>query len=374
MIEGHVLILYTDHKPLTFVFNQKLGKASPHQLCHLDFILQFTTDIRYIPGIDNVPADAFSGISGIVTPSTIDYDKFAQMQQGDDELKALLFATNPTFQLKQLRMPGSTTKIYCDISIGTTCSCISCQRVKTQQHANSELGHFKVPDTQFHDLHLDIIGPLPPYQGFSYCPTAIDHFSRWPEAYPTSDMTATVIRNYVCACLRISKIRTTPYHPSSNGLVEHTHRSLMAHATPHWTQVLPFVLLGLRSVIKEDINATELVYGTTICLLSDFWKKSRVELSQYTHIFLQHDALRKPLQPPYAGPFTVVKRSEKLITLLRQGKEICISIDRVKPALMLSDTMESNQPSVIPKTQEVPATKSTCSGRRVHFPQRYMST
>ncbi|GFT13478.1 hypothetical protein TNCV_2515251 [Trichonephila clavipes] len=50
--------------------------------------------------------------------------------------------------------------------------------------------------------------------------------------------------------------------------------AVMAHATPRWSQVLPFVLLGLRSVIKEDINATaaELVYGTTIRLPSDFSK------------------------------------------------------------------------------------------------------
>ncbi|GFX48167.1 hypothetical protein TNCV_4115021 [Trichonephila clavipes] len=32
MIEGHILILYTDHKLLTFAFNQKLDKASPRQL------------------------------------------------------------------------------------------------------------------------------------------------------------------------------------------------------------------------------------------------------------------------------------------------------------------------------------------------------
>ncbi|GFQ91569.1 hypothetical protein TNCT_107871 [Trichonephila clavata] len=31
------------------------------------------------------------------------------MQQGADELKVLLFATNQTLQFNQLRMPGSTT-------------------------------------------------------------------------------------------------------------------------------------------------------------------------------------------------------------------------------------------------------------------------
>ncbi|GFY58558.1 uncharacterized protein TNIN_69121 [Trichonephila inaurata madagascariensis] len=98
-----------------------------------------------------------------------------------------------------------------------------------------------------------------------------------------------------------------------------------------------------------------------------------LELSQCTHLILRH-ALRKPLQPLCDGPFAVVKRSEKLITLQRQGKEICVFIDRVKTAFMLSDTIESNQPSFIPKSEEVPATQTTRSGCRVHFPQRYVST
>ncbi|GFU15434.1 retrovirus-related Pol polyprotein from transposon 17.6 [Trichonephila clavipes] len=80
MIEGRVLILYTDNKPLTFDFNQKPHKASPRQLHHLDFISQFTTHIRYVPGIDNVTADAFFWISANVTSITIHYEKFAQMQ------------------------------------------------------------------------------------------------------------------------------------------------------------------------------------------------------------------------------------------------------------------------------------------------------
>ncbi|GFX42612.1 integrase catalytic domain-containing protein [Trichonephila clavipes] len=156
----------------------------------------------------------------------------------------------------------------------------------------------------------------------------------------------------------------------------------MAHATPRWTQVLPFVLLGLRSIIKENINASaaELVYGTSIRLSSDFFQDTGTnnvsefvqqlkqtmhnlkpvptsfhgrktvfvhpELSQCTHVFLRHDAIRKPLRQPYDGPFAVVKSSEKLITLQRLGKEICVSIDRVNPAFMLSDTIESNQLSL----------------------------
>ncbi|GFU09332.1 transposon Tf2-11 polyprotein [Trichonephila clavipes] len=118
-IEGRVPILYTIHKPLTFTFNQKLDEVSLRQLRHLDFISQFTANIRYVPGIDNVPADAFSRISAIVFSSTIDYEEFAQMQQGDDELKALLSVMNQTLQLKQLRMSESTTEIYSDISTGT---------------------------------------------------------------------------------------------------------------------------------------------------------------------------------------------------------------------------------------------------------------
>ncbi|GFV51036.1 retrovirus-related Pol polyprotein from transposon 17.6 [Trichonephila clavipes] len=45
MIECRVLMLYTDHKPLTFAFNQKLNKASPRQLGHLDLI--FSIHHRY---------------------------------------------------------------------------------------------------------------------------------------------------------------------------------------------------------------------------------------------------------------------------------------------------------------------------------------
>ncbi|GFV51034.1 hypothetical protein TNCV_4635811 [Trichonephila clavipes] len=54
----------------------------------------------------------------------------------------------------------------------------------------------------------------------------------------------------------------------------------MAHITSRWTPVLPFVLFGLRSVIKEGINATaaEMVHGTTICLHSNFFQDMGVTI------------------------------------------------------------------------------------------------
>lgn len=84
--------------------------------------------------------------------------------------------------------------------------------------------------------------------------------------------------------------QTTSFHPQSNGLVERFHRtlkaSLIAHDNQQWTKTLPIVLLGLRTVLKEDINASpaELVYGETLRLPGDFFKESKkrkIYLSSY---------------------------------------------------------------------------------------------
>ena len=45
--ESHVL---TDHKPLTHSLTSKPDRHSPCEVCHLDFISQFTSDIRHVVG------------------------------------------------------------------------------------------------------------------------------------------------------------------------------------------------------------------------------------------------------------------------------------------------------------------------------------
>lgn len=70
--------------------------------------------------------------------------------------------------------------------------------------------------------------------------------------------------------LGVTRIRTAAYHPAWNGIIERWHRSIKAaihcHGNQEWVDVLPTILLGLRSSFKKDIKATnkELVYGTTL--------------------------------------------------------------------------------------------------------------
>jgi cleavage and polyadenylation specificity factor subunit 1 len=47
MLEARHFVIFTDHKPLTYAFSQRRDKCSPRQFNHLDFISQFTTDIRH---------------------------------------------------------------------------------------------------------------------------------------------------------------------------------------------------------------------------------------------------------------------------------------------------------------------------------------
>ncbi|GFX44646.1 transposon Tf2-11 polyprotein [Trichonephila clavipes] len=94
MLEGREFIIYTDQKPLTYAFKQKPDKCTPRQLRHLDYISQFSTDIRYVVGTENKVAVALSRveIDAIIKPPILDYKKFAQTQLHDSEIQSFLKA------------------------------------------------------------------------------------------------------------------------------------------------------------------------------------------------------------------------------------------------------------------------------------------
>ncbi|XP_064475085.1 uncharacterized protein LOC135389055 [Ornithodoros turicata] len=207
------------------------------------------------------------------------------------------------------------------------------------------------------------------------------------------------------ALLGIHHLRTTAYHPAANGLVERFHRQLktafIAHqAGTHWVDHLPLVLLGIRSALKHDLacSAAELVFGTTLRLPADFWRPGQTEqpvppadyvhglrrffrqlaptpprqpttvpdfvpqdLKSCTHAFLRRDAVRRPLAPHYDGPFRVLCRSDKTFTLDMAGHKQVVSLDRVKPAYMESDSPAPLPCSTVRHPHPVPRLRRTVS-------------
>ncbi|ROT69915.1 putative choline/ethanolamine kinase [Penaeus vannamei] len=166
-------------------------------------------------------------------------------------------------------------------------------------------------DERFQNVHIDIVGPLPMDDGFTYIVMMIDRFTRRPEATPIRDITAaTVAKTFIntwvsrfgtpdtvttdrgaqfeselwrhlMILLGSKRIRTTAYHPCANGMVERLHRHMKQALTSsssnrRWVDQLPLVLLNIRTSFKEDLQCTttEMVYGTMLALPADFLVKA----------------------------------------------------------------------------------------------------
>ncbi|KAB0800411.1 hypothetical protein PPYR_06151 [Photinus pyralis] len=66
-----------------------------------------------------------------------------------------------------------------------------------------------------------------------------------------------------------------------------------------------------------------------------------------THVFIRVDAAKRPLQAPYEGPFPVLQRSNKTVTVKKPNGTVTVSIDRVKPAFTENDdqTIQPTEPT-----------------------------
>ena len=195
-------------------------------------------------------------------------------------------------------------------------TCDSCQSTNSTTITPPHYGKFEVPDQRFSHCHIDIVGPLPPSEGFKYILTVIDRTTRQLSALPVKEPSAKAcsqafLLHYVAlyglpsACtsdqgsnfvsslfqemqrnLGIQINHTPIYWPQGNGLIERAHQTLKNSIKAQllemgqkyqneWIHVLPWALLGQRTAFNKDLgtSSNELTLGTHVqvpgCVLSD---------------------------------------------------------------------------------------------------------
>jgi len=260
-------------------------------------------------------------------------------------------------------------------------ACQHCQRSKVSRHIINPVGDFTLPPARFLHIHIDLVGPLPSSEGFHYCLTAIDRFTRWPKVFLIPDITAeTVSRDLLSGWIlrfgfpqtittdqgrqfesqlfhnlaklcRIHLCKTPPCHPAVNGLVERLHRTLkaaiMCHAGEHWTEALPLVLLGIRTSYKDlQSIAAEIAYGESLRVTGEFLVPvtPKVEASIFIQKLRRHmDQLQPTPAARHSSTATFIHRD------LTDSTHVFLRQDAVRRAL---DTPYSGPHKIIARSDK----------------------
>ena len=109
-IEGRDLYVCSDHKPLTFALSTRLDKHSPRQARYLDFISQFTSDIRHLQGHNNA-------LEHTSHPAW-NFHTLATAQREEDSATA---AASTSLDLQRILLPTTDVTLLCDMPTGTPC-------------------------------------------------------------------------------------------------------------------------------------------------------------------------------------------------------------------------------------------------------------
>ena len=190
-------------------------------------------------------------------------------------------------------------------------------------------------------IAVDIMGPFPKSTNGNVNVLVVgDTFTKWIEAYAIPDQTSKTVahkfvtefvsrfgtplelhtdqgRNFesslfqeVCRLLEITKTRTTPYHPSSNGMIEHFNRTL-------------------ANMISSFVDDNHLDWDENINLLTAAYRSSVHEATGFSPNFLMLvREVRTPIElafdidPVIDDPHTVEEYAAKLQSSLRQASQL----------------------------------------------------
>ena len=182
-------------------------------------------------------------------------------------------------------------------------NCCECQKTSPGRRAVAPSVPLAVIEVPFKRIAMDIIGPLPRSRsGNRYVLVVCDYATRWPEAAPLkwidaehvaeelmtlfsmvgvpreiltdqgSNFTSKLLTE-VYKMLHIQPIRTSPYHPQTDGLVERfnqTLKSMLRRAASDegrdWDKLIPYVLFAYQEVPQASTGFSpfELVYGRAV--------------------------------------------------------------------------------------------------------------
>ena len=215
--------------------------------------------------------------------------------------------------------------------------CAECQKTAPGRQAVAPLIPLPVVDSPFERIAMDIVGPLPRSRsGNRFVLVVCDYATRWPEAVPLksidaghvaeelmvlfsrvgvpkeiltdqgSNFTSQLLKE-VYRLLSIKPIRTSPYHPQTDGLVERFNQTLKAMlrrtATDEekdWDKLIPYVLFAYREVPQSSTGFSpfELVYGRAVRgpldVLKETWQSdSRSSESVVSYVLSVQERLAK---------------------------------------------------------------------------------
>ena len=106
---------------LTQSLNSKPDRHLSHQDCQVDFISQFTTNIRHVTGLGNPVTDALSCLKANSvqldhTPPTVDFDALPKAQSYDADMQKLQSSTTTL----KLQCPCAVTLSFVIHQLGTS--------------------------------------------------------------------------------------------------------------------------------------------------------------------------------------------------------------------------------------------------------------
>ncbi|GFY74082.1 transposon Ty3-I Gag-Pol polyprotein [Trichonephila inaurata madagascariensis] len=162
--------------------------------------------------------------------------------------------------------------------------------------------------------------------------------------------------------LGIQRIRTTPYHLSSNGRLNvfilpssklfgvsiqngqsrYQWSCWVCERASRRTSMHP-VLKWLREAFRTLKPTPASCHSSTSCFV-------HTALKTCSHVFVRVEGLKPSLTAPYQGSFEVLSRTDKHFTIKINDRTSTVSIDRLKPAFLLNDTDSTKEP--FPSTEK----------------------